>query len=158
MTPAHAPILPGSENSVIHLLLLKLPVCKPTVHVCTMDLNIFQHKLLRSALSQGLNHIPLQPTNIARAIASIMQAYEQLVLILQLHMMQFRVKATRLHLHSTCLSILKASSQTNKWGFQYSGKFLMDIPAMSDETAWLLKHLFCSGLDKATNNACFFCI
>ena len=26
-------------------------VCKPTVHVRTMDLNIIQHKLLRSALS-----------------------------------------------------------------------------------------------------------
>jgi hypothetical protein len=33
--------------------------CKPTVHVRTMNINIIQHKLLRSALSQGLNHIPL---------------------------------------------------------------------------------------------------
>ena len=32
---------------------------KPTVHVRTMDINIIQHKQLRSALCQGLNHIPL---------------------------------------------------------------------------------------------------
>jgi hypothetical protein len=132
--------------------------CKPAVHVRTMNINIIQHKLLRSALSQGLNHIPLQPTIIARAVASIMHAFEQLVLILQLDQLQFPIEAARLHLHDTCLSTLKASSQANKWGFRFSGKFLFDIPAVKNETDWLLKHLFCSGLDKASNNACFICI
>jgi hypothetical protein len=88
--------------------------CKPAVHVRTMNINIIQHKLLRSALSQGLNHIPLQPTIIARAIASIMHAFKQLVLILQLDQLQFPIEAARLHLHNTCLSILKASSHANK--------------------------------------------
>jgi hypothetical protein len=87
-----------------------------------------------------------------------MQAYEQLVLLLQLEQLQFPIEATRSHLHSTCLAILKASSQINKWGFRFSGQFLFDIPAVKDETDWLLKHLFCSGLDKAANNVCFICI
>ena len=32
---------------------------KPTAHVRTMDLRIIQNKLLRYAVAQGLNHIPL---------------------------------------------------------------------------------------------------
>jgi hypothetical protein len=35
-----------------------------------MNINIIQHKLLYSAISQGLNHIPLQLTIIAKVIAS----------------------------------------------------------------------------------------
>jgi hypothetical protein len=38
--------------------------CKASLHVCTMNTNIIQHKHLRSAISQGHNHIPLQPTII----------------------------------------------------------------------------------------------
>jgi hypothetical protein len=53
---------------------------------------------------------------------------------------------------------LKAASQANKAGFRFSGKFLFDIPTVKNETEWLAKHLFCSGLDKANNNACFICI
>lgn len=80
--------------------------CKPAVHVRTMDINIIQHKLLRSAISQGLNHIPLQPTTIAKAVVSIMHAFEQLVLILHLGQLRFPIDAARLHLHRTCLNIL----------------------------------------------------
>ena len=53
---------------------------------------------------------------------------------------------------------MKSSSRVNKWGLQVSGKFLFDIPAVNNETEWLLKHLFCSGLDKASSNAYFLCI
>jgi hypothetical protein len=35
---------------------------------------------------------------------------------------------------------------------------LLDIPPVKNEIEWLLQHLYCSGLDKATNNACFICI
>lgn len=72
--------------------------------------------------------------------------------------MQFPIEAARSQLHTSCLSILKAASQANKYGFKFSGSFLFDISAVKNETEWLLKHLFCSGLDKATNNACFICI
>ena len=131
---------------------------KPAVHVRTMDTNILQHKLLRSAVSQGLNHIPLKPTCIARAIAAVMHAFEQLVGLLQLTQLNFPVAAARLQLHSTCLTTLKSASKMNKWGLRFSGQFLFDIPAVKNETDWILKHLFCSGLDKASSNACFICI
>lgn len=111
---------------------------KLTVHVRTMNINIIQYKQLRSALSQGLNHIPLEPTNIARAIASIMQAYKQLVVLLHLEQLLFPIVAARQHIHSTCLAILKTSSQVNKWGFRFLGKFLFDILTIKNETDWLL--------------------
>jgi hypothetical protein len=49
---------------------------KPSIHVCTMNMDIIQHRGLRLAISQGLNHIPLQPTSVAKAIASIMHAFD----------------------------------------------------------------------------------
>jgi hypothetical protein len=39
-----------------------------------MDMSLIQHKELRLALAQGLNHIPLKPTSIAHAVATIMGA------------------------------------------------------------------------------------
>lgn len=56
--------------------------CTPSVHVRTMNIHIIQHKHLRAAIGQGLNHIPLQPTSIAKAVAAIMRAFELLVQIL----------------------------------------------------------------------------
>ena len=70
----------------------------------------------------------------------------------------FPVEEARKYLHTKYLSILKTSSQTNKYGFRFSGRYLFDIPAVADETEWLMKHLYYSGLDKAANNACFICI
>jgi hypothetical protein len=43
-----------------------------------------QYSLLRDALSQGLNHIPLRPTNISESVAVFVDAFKQLVDILQL--------------------------------------------------------------------------
>ena len=131
---------------------------KPSMHVRSMDMSIIQHKELRQAVAQGLNHIPLQPTDIAKAIAVVMSAYEQFVLILDLVHLEFPIVEARSYLHATCLNILKRCSQTNKSGFKVSGRFLFDIPAVQNETKWLLQHLYCSGLDKAANNACFICI
>jgi hypothetical protein len=56
------------------------------------------------------------------------------------------------------LSTLKAAARTNKHGFRFSAQFLFDISAVKNETQWILQHLYCSGLDKASNNACFICI
>jgi hypothetical protein len=33
-----------------------------------------------------------------------------------------------------------------------------DISAVKNEMQWIFQHLYCSGLDKASNNACFICI
>jgi hypothetical protein len=49
-----------------------------------MDTDIIQHKHLQLTIPQGLNHIPLQPTQISRAVATIMHAFEQLAAILGL--------------------------------------------------------------------------
>jgi hypothetical protein len=67
----------------------KSSFCKSYVHVRTMDLDIIQHKQLRVALAQGLNHIPLKTTSIAQAIATIMHGFEQLSCILNLEQSGF---------------------------------------------------------------------
>jgi hypothetical protein len=130
----------------------------PSMHVRTVDLSIIQHTGLRDALSQGLNHIPLRPTKIGEIIAIVMDAYSQLVDILQLTKLHFPVEEAQCYLHEQCLAILKTANQSNKFGFKYSGRFLLDLPAVKNEIAWLHNYLYCSGLDKAANNASFICI
>jgi hypothetical protein len=132
--------------------------CKATLHVRTMDLHIIQHPGLRHALAQGLNHIPLKPTSIAHAIAVIMHAYDQLCNILDLKTLQFPIEAARSHLHRSCLDTIKHAMKHNISGFRFSRQFLLDIKPVQNEIEWLLQYLYCSGLDKATNNACFVCI
>ena len=131
---------------------------KPGLHVRSMDMNIIQHPGLRCALAQGLNHIPLRPSKIAEAMAVIMDAFTQLCEILGLTKQSFPMTEARLYLHSTCLDILKVASKTNKFGFRCTGEFILDNPVVQNEINWLLSHLFCAGLDKAANNACFLCI
>jgi hypothetical protein len=53
-------------------------------HLFTMDTRIIQHGELRQAISQGLNHIPLKPTSLATCVATIMDAFDQLISILDL--------------------------------------------------------------------------
>ena len=129
-----------------------------SMHVRTMDLSIIQHNGLRNALSQGLNHIPLNPTKISQAIAVIMDAFSQLVDILQLTILQFPIEEARTHLQIKCLAILKSAYKTNKFGFKNTGQFLLEQPAVKNEIAWLHENLYCCGLDKAANNASFICI
>ena len=87
-----------------------------------------------------------------------MFAYDQLVNMLNLVALDFPVVDARIHLHSTCLSIMKATDKSNRFGFRYSEHFIFEIPVVKNEVEWLFKHLYCSGLDKATNNTCFLCI
>jgi hypothetical protein len=87
-----------------------------------------------------------------------MNAFQQLSEILDLEQLGFPVNIAREQLHATCLSILKDSMHHNKFGFIYSGRFLLDLPLVKNKIAWLLQHLFCSGLDKASNNMCFMYI
>jgi hypothetical protein len=128
------------------------------LHVRTTDLRIIQHRQLRHALSQGLNHIPLRPTDIAQIVRIIMSAFDQLVNILGLDHADSQLLEARRYLHVTCLDTLKAAARVNKFGFRYSGPYLFDIPAVRNELQWLLQNVYCSGLDKASNNACFICI
>jgi hypothetical protein len=81
-----------------------------------------------------------------------------LAAILGLEEIGFPVEEAQRYLHSTCLSILKASSRKNKNGFRFSGSYIFDVPAVKNEVQWLLQHLYCSGLDKAANNICLICI
>ena len=60
---------------------------------------------------------------------------------------------------------LLGTSKWRLWGCKEGGttnlgcgRYLFDIPVVNNEVDWLLTHLYCSGLDKATNNACFICI
>jgi hypothetical protein len=129
-----------------------------STHVCTTDLRIIQHKQLRDALAYGLNHILLRPTNIAQTVRTVMNAFDQLVDILDLVHTEFQLLEARHYLHSTCLNTIKAAAKVNKGGFRFSGQYLFDIQAVKNETHWLLQHVYCSGLDKASNNACFTCI
>ena len=131
---------------------------KPLMHVRSMDINIIQHPGLRNALAQGLNHIPLRPSKIAEAMAAIMDAFSQLCDILGLHNLPFPMIEARKQLHSLCLNILKTASRSNKFGFKCTGQFILDNPVIQNKINWLLSHLFCAGLDKAANNACFMCI
>ena len=129
------------------------------VHVRTVDMNIVHHKGLREALAMGLNHIPVRPTsNFAVSIATALHGFEQLVTILSLENSGFPMQEACEWLRTKCLEQLKSCSKTNKYGFRSSEPDLLKTEQVKDEVAWLTSHLFCSGLDKAANNACFVCI
>ena len=63
-----------------------------------------QHSSLRVALAQGLNHIPLKPTKIAEAMAVVMCAFEQAVIIFCSHDSMFPVDLAREWFHLKCLT------------------------------------------------------
>ena len=128
------------------------------LHVRTTDLSIIQHRLLRHAVSQGLNHIPLRPTEIAQTVRTVMSAFEQFMDLLGLDQVGSVILQARSYTHATCLNMLKIAAKSNKYGVRFSGLYLLDIPAVRNEVHWLLQNLYCSGLDKASNNACFIYI
>jgi hypothetical protein len=83
-----------------------------------MDLDLIQHPGLRVALKQGLNHIVLRPTNIAQAVATMLDAFEQLIPILHLDSIQFPISEAHARLHNLSLHTLKAANRSNKYGFK----------------------------------------
>ena len=99
-------------------------------------------------------HVP----TIAQAVAVTLEAFDQLIKILHLDQTQFPINEACERLHCISLSTLKAASRANKQGFRESGKFLLDLVPIQNEIEWLLQHLYCAGLDKVANNACFICI
>ena len=134
-------------------------VVPAAVHVRTVDMNIIHHKRLRQALAMGLNHIPMKPTSLfATTIATILDGFQQVALILQLDQQEFPIESALAWLQNSCLEQLKTGSRTNRFGFRNSGADVMKDDHASNEGDWLLQHLYCSGLDKAANNAVFICI
>ena len=131
---------------------------QPGLHVRTIDLRIIQHRHLRHAVAQGLNHIPVRPTDIAEAVKTILNAFDQLVDILGIEYMDSSLLAARQYIHITCHDTLKAAAKANKYGFCFSGPYLFDSHAVQNELRWLLQNGFCSSLDKASNNTCFLYI
>jgi hypothetical protein len=124
-----------------------------------MDLDVIRNPRLHQALKQGLNHVLLQPTNIAQVVATALEAFDQLILLLQLDILDFPITEARSCLHNICLHTLKAASRSNKYGFDIQGNsYLTFLPPVKNELQWLFEHLYCVGLDKAANNACFICI
>jgi len=123
-----------------------------------MNVNIIQNPQLRQAIQQGLNHIPLKPTKISLCIVTIIDAFEQLIGILGLVDLDFPISEARTWFHDTSLSRLKEAQRINKFGFRVSGEDFLSISAIKNEIAWITSKLFCSGLDKASNNCCFICI
>jgi hypothetical protein len=128
------------------------------VYVRTMDISIVQHVELRKALSKGLNHVPLKPTNISVSLAVAFDAFLQFLSILNLDNIGFPVQEASIWFRDTCLSQLKAASKRNKFGFRFYGPDLLKQEAVKNEIQFLTSHLYCTSLDKASNNACFVCI
>ena len=128
------------------------------VHVRSVDINLIQHRDLRQAVSMGLNHIPLKPTSIAVSIATILDAFMQLIHILKLEQLGLPVSEAMEWLRTSCLEQLKSAARSNRSGLRHSGQDLLSQKAVQNELNWILSRLYCSGLDKASNNACFICI
>ena len=126
-------------------------------HVRTMDLNIIQHKGLRHAIKMGLNQIPLRPTLIFEAIQVVFNTFIQVCQVLNIgHLVDMEMAGKEVR--TRCRLMLLEASKLNKFGFRYSQPFLFDDKVVNNELNWLLEHLYISGLDKASNNACFICV
>lgn len=131
---------------------------KPEFHVRTMDTRIIQHPGLRHALAQGLNHIPIRKTDFRETVEVVSETFTQLFHILHLTDFHLQLPEAIGFLTELCLKYLRLAAKQNKYGFKTLSPHLFAIPAVSNEVDWLLKHIFISGLDKATNNASFMCV
>ena len=129
----------------------------PRAHVRTMDIKIIHHHGLREAIGLGLNHIPLRHTNIQEAIQVVMNTFVQVCQLLKLEGfldLEVASKFVRILARDKMISAMKE----NLYGFRYSKPHIFSEKAVDNELTWLLKHVFISGLDKATSTACFICI
>jgi hypothetical protein len=129
----------------------------PRMHVRTMDTKIIHNHGLREAITLGLNHIPLRNTNIRETIQVVVDTFGQVCHLLkadELISMEMASKMVRAKTRDKLVSAMKE----NLFGFRYSKPYLFSEKAVESELSWMLKHVFISGLDKATSNACFICI
>jgi len=128
------------------------------LHVRSVDVKLIQQPDLRKAIGMGLNHIPLKPTNLSVCIATSIDAFHQLVHILDLENMGLPINEAVEWVRSKCLDELKTASRTNRAGLRFSGRDLLLQTHIKDEITWITSNMFCSGLDKASNNISFICI
>lgn len=128
------------------------------IHVRTVDVNLIQQKELRDAVSMGLNHIPVKPTNLAACVSTALDAFDQLCQILNLETVGLPIDEAKEWIRSTCLAELKHAAKNNRAGLRFSGHDLLAQKHVQNEISWITSKFYCSGLDKATNNICFVCI
>ena len=128
------------------------------MHVRIANTNLVQHSRLRNAVAMGLNHIPLKPTMLSACVSIVLNAFEQISIILKLQPLGFPIETAVEWLQTTSLKQLKAAAKLNKQGLRSLHRDPWSLPAVKNEIAWITDNLFYSGLDKAANNCCFVCI
>ena len=126
-------------------------------HVRTMDTNIIHNKGLREAITLGLNHIPLRNTNVRETVQVVIDTFGQVCRVLKVDELIDMDEAFKVVRAKTKDKLISAMRE-NLFGFGYSKPYLFSEKAVESELSWLLKHIYISGLDKATSNACFICI
>lgn len=129
-----------------------------SIHVRSVDVDLIQHKTLRQAVSMGLNHIPLKPTELRVCISTILDAFSQVLSVLRLESADFPIEQANEWIRVKSLERLKAAKNSNKFGFCSSEPDLFSLKAVKSEVEWITEHLYCAGLDKASNNICFICV
>lgn len=129
----------------------------PRAHVCTMDTKIIHHHGLREAITLGLNHIPLRTTNIQEAIQVVIKIFIHICQVFGVEGCINVDTASKLVRTMTREKLILAMKE-NLYGFRYSKPHIFSDKIVNNERAWLEKHMFIHGLDKAISNVCFVCI
>lgn len=122
-------------------------------HVRTMDNDIIRDSTLRSNFNSGLNHIPLRQTLLHEVVETVLDAWQQVCLILHID-----PSDQVLWIRNNTWEILKEKASRNEGGFKYSQSSWKKIQSATDELQWIHQFLFIAGLDKAASNASFICI
>lgn len=122
-------------------------------HVRTMDIGIIRDNTLRNNFKHGLNHIPLRQTLLSEVVDTVLDAWEQVCLILLIDPSD-QVSWIR----NETWTILKEKASRNYEGFKYSQPSWKKLHSATDELQWIQQTLFIAGLDKAASNASFICI
>ena len=127
------------------------------MHVRTMDTKIIHNNGLREAVTLGLNHISLHNTNMSETVQVVVDTFGHVCLLLKVDElidvdMAFEV------VRAKSRDKLVSAMRENFFGFRYLKPYLLFEKTVESELSWLLKHIFISGLDKVTSNACFICI
>jgi hypothetical protein len=118
-----------------------------------MDIGIIRDITLRNNFKHGLNHIPLRQTLLSEVMDTVLDAWVQVCLILQIDPSD-QVSWVR---NETWI-ILKEKASRNCEGFKHSQPSWKKLHSAIDELQWIQQNLFNAGLDKASSNASFICI
>jgi hypothetical protein len=123
------------------------------VHVRTMDIGIIRDNILKDNFRNGLNHIPLRQTLLREVVDTVVEAWTQVCLILQID-----PDDQTAWIRERSWTILKEKASINMGGFKYSQPSLKKTNSAMNELQWIQQFLFIAGLDKASSNASFICI